>query len=186
MTAVTPLLLATAAVLAAAPAVGDRTPGRGDRVRIPAIGVDADVLPVGLDGGGALEVPSFRDAAKVGWYTLGPRPGARGPAVLVGHRDAPAEPPGRGYRDAVFARLDRLRPGDRIETTTSTGRRTAFEVTAVDTYRTTAFPTDKVYAPAAGPQLRLLSCGGRIGGDGHWDSNVVVTAELTARPPAST
>ncbi|MEV5982712.1 sortase [Streptomyces sp. NPDC052114] len=160
--------------------MGDRPPERGERLRIPAIGVDAGLLPVGLDRRGALEVPSFRDAAKVGWYTLGPRPGARGPAVLVGHRDAPAEGGGRGYRDAVFARLDRLRPGDRIETVTAGGARTAFEVTAVDTYRTTAFPTAEVYAPAAEPQLRLLSCGGRIGEDGHWDSNVVVRATRTA------
>lgn len=183
------MLLAAAALLATAPPVGDRPPsGRAleGRIRIAAIGVDAALLPVGLDRRGALEVPSFGDAMKVGWYTRGPRPGARGPAVLVGHRDAPTGRGDRhdradnGYRDAVFAHLDRLRPGDRIETTTAAGRRTTFNVTAVDTYRTADFPTATVYAPAVGAQLRLLTCGGRIGRDGHWDSNVVVSAARVA------
>lgn len=186
------MLLAAATLLATAPSLGDGpAPARAPegRIRIPAIGVDADVLSVGLDPQGALEVPPFRDALKVGWYELGPRPGERGPAVLVGHRDAPAEGGDRGrrgYRDAVFARLDRLRPGDRIETTTAAGRRTTFNVTAVATYRTADFPTATVYAPAIGAQLRLLTCGGRIGRDGHWDSNVVVSAARVATPPRTT
>ncbi|NEA03850.1 class F sortase, partial [Streptomyces sp. SID10116] len=175
-----------------APSLGDGpppSPAPEGRIRIPAIGVDADVLPVGLDRQGALEVPPFRDALKVGWYELGPRPGDRGPAILVGHRDAPAERGGRGrrgYRDAVFARLDRLRPGDRIETRTAAGRRTTFNVTEVATYRTADFPTATVYAPAIGAQLRLITCGGRIGRNGHWDSNVVVSAARVATPERNT
>lgn len=153
------------------------------RLRIPALHVTADVLPLGLDARGGLEVPGFRSAMKVGWYALGPRPGERGPAVLVGHRDAP----GREYvdgklvdphhiRNAVFAKLGRLHPGDLVEAELGNGRRVPFRVTAVDTYPAKRFPTGRVYGPLPDPQLRLITCGGVIDGNGHWDSNVVVSA----------
>ncbi|MER5884956.1 class F sortase [Streptomyces sp. NPDC001941] len=148
------------------------------RLRIEALGVDAEVLALALDARGALEVPAFPDAMKVGWYALGPRPGTPGPAVFVGHRDAPAAARG-AFRDAVFAGLGRLRPGDTVETLRGDGHRLRFRVTAVDTYRTASFPTEKVYGPARGAQLRLITCGGAVDRrTGHWDSNVVVSARL--------
>ncbi|WP_326611586.1 sortase [Streptomyces scopuliridis] len=153
------------------------------RLRIPALGVRAEVLPLALDDEGTLDAPGFRNAMKVGWFALGPRPGERGPAVLIGHRDAPANPgtvPVRNGRDniknAVFAKLGRLSPGDSIETELGDGRRLTFRVTAVDTYRTKRFPTEQVYGPVPTPQLRLITCGGVIDANGHWDSNVVVSA----------
>ncbi|MDG4858461.1 sortase, partial [Streptomyces sp. T-3] len=155
------------------------------RIRIPAIGVGADVLPLALDAQGGLEVPEFKDAMKVGWFALGPRPGSAGPAVLVGHRDAPALAPKRGYRDAVFARLPRLKPGDKVETERRDGQRLKFTVTAVDTYSTKAFPTKKVYGPVPFPELRLITCGGALDKRGHWDSNVVVSATQDAPAQAA-
>ncbi|MFJ1649133.1 sortase domain-bontaining protein [Streptomyces sp. NPDC088258] len=153
------------------------------RLRIPALGVDAGVLPLALDESGTLDAPGFRHAMEVGWYAHGPRPGEPGPAVLVGHRDAPANPgtvPVVGGRDdiknAVFARLGRLRPGDAVEAELGDGRRVRFRVTSVDTYPTGAFPTELVYGPVPDPQLRLITCGGVIDAEGHWDSNVVVGA----------
>ncbi|MYV57132.1 sortase [Streptomyces sp. SID3212] len=161
------------------------------RLRIPALRVSAAVMPLSLDETRTLDAPSFRHAMKVGWYALGPRPGERGPAVLVGHRDAPANPgtvPVRNGRDnirnAVFAKLGRLRAGDRVEAELGDGRRVRFRVTAVDTYPTAKFPTARVYGPVPGPELRLITCGGVIDADGHWDSNVVVSAVAeTGRRP---
>ena len=75
-------------------------------------------------------------------------------------------------------------PGDTVETELGDGRRVPFTVTAVDTYRTTAFPTEKVYGPVPGPQLRLITCGGVIDATGHWDSNVVVSAVAGTQAPA--
>ncbi|MFJ4920807.1 sortase domain-bontaining protein [Streptomyces sp. NPDC088725] len=158
------------------------------RLRIPALRVSADVLALGVDAAGALEVPGLRSPMKVGWYALGPRPGDPGPAVLVGHRDAP----GRAYlhgklvdpnhiRNAVFAKLGRLSPGDRVETELRNGRRLRFRVTAVDTYPSSRFPTERVYGPVPDAQLRLITCGGVIDRNGHWDSNVVVSA-VAAEP----
>src|SRR4029450_3741696 len=63
---------------------GTAAGGRPVSLRIPAIGGDARGVPVGLGPGRAMEVPAV-DLA--GWYELGPRPGAAGPAVIVGHVD---------------------------------------------------------------------------------------------------
>ncbi len=43
------------------------------RVRLPAIAVDAPVIPLGLDVAGALEVPA--DYGETGWFAGGPEPG---------------------------------------------------------------------------------------------------------------
>ncbi|WP_455357398.1 class F sortase [Streptomyces sp. SYSU K217416] len=157
------------------------------RLRIPALGLDAPVLALALDDRGRLEVPEFEDAMKVGWYRLGPRPGQPGPAVLVGHRDAPAEEgtgDRDGFRNAVFARLGRVGVGDLIEAERADGQRLHFTVTGVETYRTDRFPTDRVYGPVPGPELRLITCGGAIGKNGHWDSNIVVSASLSTSQAA--
>ncbi|WP_345646176.1 sortase domain-containing protein [Streptomyces tremellae] len=157
------------------------------RLRVPALGLTAGVLPLALDAAGSLDVPGFADAAKAGWYALGPRPGRPGPAVFVGHRDAPGNTylhgrrvgPAR-LRDGAFARIGRLHPGDRVDVERGDGSRVAFRVTRVDTYPTRRFPTARVYGPTRDAELRLITCGGVVGPDGHWDANVVVSAVAVA------
>ena len=58
-----------------------------------------------LERGGEMEVPN--DPARAGWYTLGPTPGALGPAVIAGHVTWNQMP-------AVFFRLAELRLGDLV------------------------------------------------------------------------
>src|SRR5918993_1304689 len=60
-------------------------------IAIPAAGVEARVVPVGLQPGGTMEVPEV-DLA--GWYELGPRPGEAGPAGIVGDVDSRSGPAG--------------------------------------------------------------------------------------------
>ncbi|MEW2548986.1 sortase [Streptomyces sp. NPDC047002] len=157
------------------------------RLRVPALGLTAGVLPLALDASGGLDVPGFADAAKAGWYALGPRPGRPGPAVFVGHRDAPDNTYVHGrrvgrarLRDGAFARIGRLRPGDRVDVERGDGAHVTFRVTRVDTYPTRRFPTARVYGPTRDAELRLITCGGLIGPDGHWDANVVVSAVAVA------
>ncbi|MBI1352348.1 MAG: hypothetical protein GC156_14680 [Actinomycetales bacterium] len=60
------------------------------RIVIPAIGVDTDIVYVGLDRARAVEVPE--DIREVGWYRHAAAPGSRtGSAVLVAHRDGRAQ-----------------------------------------------------------------------------------------------
>ena len=63
---------------------------------------DAEIVPVGADTTGALEVPPLDGPTVAGWYRRGVSPGEAGNAVLVGHVDSPAGP-------AVFFDLGRLR-----------------------------------------------------------------------------
>jgi sortase (surface protein transpeptidase) len=138
------------------------------RVRIPAIGVDSSVVDVGVDAAGALVPPDSADVT--GWFAAGPAPGAPGPAVLAGHIDSRVGP-------GVFYRLVDLKPGDAIEVQRADGSVARFTVSASVQTAKTAFPTDLVYAPVPGPELRLITCGGSFDRSaGHYRDNVVVEA----------
>ena len=140
------------------------------RLRIPSLGVDAPVGPVGKAADGSVEVPSRWE--EVGWYDRGVRPGEVGPAVLLGHVDSKAGP-------AVFVRLPQARPGTVVEVVGTGGGVTRFRVDRVQQYPKTRFPTDAVYLPALSPQLRLVTCGGSFDrSTGHYRDNIVVYASL--------
>jgi sortase (surface protein transpeptidase) len=143
---------------------------RPTHLRIPAIGVSATVISLGIQPDRQVEVPENPD--EVGWYRLGARPGQEGSAVLLGHVDSKAGP-------AVFHRLPSLEPGDEVEVVDTDGRATRFEVTSIATYANEDFPARKVYRPAGRPGLALVTCGGRYdAANGGYQSNVVVYADL--------
>ncbi len=156
------------------PAASVPRPGTGGlaappvRLTIPAIGVRTRLIRLGLTRAGALQVPSSYQIA--GWYDRSPRPGATGSAIIAGHIDSVAGP-------GVFYRLASLRRGDRAYVRRADGSLVVFRVTAVRLYRKDRFPTAAVYGPAAGPQLRLITCGGTFDAAlRSYESNVVVYA----------
>jgi sortase (surface protein transpeptidase) len=120
------------------------------RVTIPAIGVDAALVPVGLRADGAMQTPGFGLAA---WYSPGPRPGRPGPAVVVAHVDSKANGPD------VFYRLRELAAGDEVVVHYRTSAVT-FVVTGKEQAAKTALPADKIWNGATAPVLRLITCGG--------------------------
>ncbi|MEK8109952.1 sortase [Micromonospora sp. M12] len=65
----------------------------------------------------------------------------------------------------MFARLGELRPGDRVEVWRG-GQRLAFRVTGLLRTRKDRFPTDVVYGPTPGAELRLVTCGATSTGGG--------------------
>jgi hypothetical protein len=140
---------------------------------IPAIGVRApEIAALGLTAQGALEVPG--DATTVGWFTGAPSPGEVGPAVLAAHVDYKHVP-------GAFSRLKELRPGEQARVGRADGRTAVFTVYRVDRYAKAEFPTDQVYGDTAGPELRLITCGGTFDrSSGNYLDNVVVYARLTA------
>lgn len=140
------------------------------RVAVPRAGIDAPVIPLGLDEDGALEVPSHYAVA--GWYRAGPEPGEAGAAVVVGHVDSRAGP-------AVFFRLRELRPGDRVVVRTADGGDEEFVVDRVEQHPKDRFPTAAVYGRTREPTLRLVTCGGDFDlSTGHYHDNVVVFAHV--------
>lgn len=121
------------------------------RVRIPSIDVDADVIDLGLNTDGTLEVPS--EFGLTGWYTGRSAPGELGPSVVVGHVDSWTGP-------AVFFRLRDLDAGDLIEIDRSDGLVALFRVDDVVLVDKDEFPTEQVYGATGEPTLRLITCGG--------------------------
>ncbi|OWA03792.1 class F sortase [Streptomyces sp. CS113] len=154
---------------AAAPALPPSPP---DRVRIPAIGVDAPLTGLGLTGTGSLDVPPAERKNLAGWYEAGTTPGETGTAIVAGHVDN-AEGP------AVFYRLGALEKGARIEIDRRDGGIAVFTVDAVEVYAADAFPDEKVYGAADRPELRVITCGGPYSRSTGYQGNVVVFAHLT-------
>jgi sortase (surface protein transpeptidase) len=140
------------------------------RISIPAIGVSAAVVRLGLEPDGTLEVPS--DFDDTGWYTGGPAPGETGPAVIAGHIDSHRGP-------AVFYRLRELRPGDEVTVGRADGSSVRFTVDGIAQYPKRAFPTEAVFGPSPDPILRLITCGGSFDrSQRSYRDNIVVTARL--------
>lgn len=141
------------------------------RLIIPTAKVDAPVTALGLNADGTVEVPSADRAGETGWYRNGPTPGETGPAVLIGHYDTAHGP-------AVFHDLPKLRPGDPVRVQRADGSTVEFRVRTLLQAAKDRFPTETVYGNTAAPELRLITCGGRIGSDGHWTDNIIVLADL--------
>jgi Sortase domain len=136
-------------------------------ITIPRIGVKAGIVGVGLQADGAMQVP---DPDRVGWYKRGPRPGAPGPAVLVGHVYYRPRP-------AVFYRLEELRRGDQILIGQRHGPTMRFTVVRLERVPKTALPVGRIWTKSSEPQLRLITCGGNVDrATGHYRDNVIVFA----------
>ncbi|HWI74089.1 MAG TPA: class F sortase, partial [Baekduia sp.] len=145
-----------------------RRPARPVRVLIPAIGVRAAIVPLHLNPDRTLQTP--RNFAQAGWWAGGPRPGAPGPAVVVGHVDSHSGP-------AVFYNLRTLRRGDGITIVGADGRTRRFVVQRLARFPKDRFPTAEVYGPTRAPRLRLITCGGTFDAStGHYRDNTVVFA----------
>ena len=138
---------------------------------IPAIGVKAPIVNLGLNRNGTLQVPG--NTTVVGWYVNSPRPGAIGSAIIAGHVDSRSGP-------GVFFWLHTMRPGDRIYVRRADGTLAVFTVTAVQMYAKSRFPTAMVYGPVPDAELRLITCGGTFDYTRRsYLSNVVVYARLS-------
>ncbi|MDX2396285.1 class F sortase [Streptomyces sp. DK15] len=167
---------ARAATTPAATAVSVLPPSVPDRIEIPDIKVDAPLDTVGLDAQGVMREPDFAEPDDAAWYEQGPTPGERGASAIVGHMDTPRAP------KAVFFNLKELKKDQRIEVHRTDGTTAVFAVDEVDTFKKDAFPTDRVYGDTRGrAELRLITCGGDLTADRHWDANVVVFAHLTGK-----
>ncbi|MEO8105001.1 MAG: class F sortase [Candidatus Saccharibacteria bacterium] len=125
------------------------------RLQIPSIGVDAPVEYTGVNAAGDMVAPT--GTSSVGWYKLGAIPGNVGSAVMDGHVVGPKGEP------AVFARLNKLKPGDQIMVVDAKGLAATFVVREVRTYSETE-QHDAVFNSTSGTHLNIITCAG------EWDS----------------
>ncbi|MEU6000262.1 MULTISPECIES: class F sortase [unclassified Streptomyces] len=165
---------------AAAPAAASLPESAPVRVKIPVLDVDAPLTDLARTEEGGLEAPPPDDANLAGWDEAGTLPGSTGTAVIAGHVDTPEGP-------AVFYGLGALKKGAKVKVTREDGRTAEFTVDGVEEYEKDDFPSTKVYAPRARPELRLITCGGNYSKSDGYSGNIVVYAHLTgssSRPSA--
>ncbi|GAA2781791.1 class F sortase [Streptomyces rameus] len=142
------------------------------RLRIPKIAVDAPFTTLSLGASGQLQPPPAADTNLVGWYSDGVSPGEPGTAIIAGHVDTVTSP-------AVFANLDELEPGDRFSVERSDGHTAEFVVDDAETFAKDDFPSERVYADASRPEVRLITCAGDYDHDVRdYTDNLVVFAHL--------
>jgi len=142
------------------------------RIEIPAIGVDAPVMRLGLNTDGTVQVPPLADHNLTGWYDGSVTPGQDGSSVILGHVD--------NYTGvSVFYSLKNLRSGNRVTVIRADGSMATFVVDGTQKVAKAAFPTTAVYGNVPYPALRLVTCGGPFdSATGQYLDNIVVYAHL--------
>jgi sortase (surface protein transpeptidase) len=137
---------------------------------IPAIRVEAGIVPLGPNPDHTIQVPT--NIADAGWFRPGPEPGEVGAAVVVGHL-ASLRGPG------VFWRLRYLRRGRVIRIRLVDGSTVRFVARSMLRVPKNRFPTKLVYARTRKPTLRLVTCAGSINPvTGHHRDNYIVFASF--------
>jgi hypothetical protein len=170
---------------AAAGAIGPKTRGPSLHrsmpvsVDIPAIGVHSNLLRLGVNANGTIQVPSlYTRADEAAWYKYSATPGQIGASVIEGHVDTFAGP-------AVFFRLGALQPGDRVDVKLADGITAVFRVTGVRKYPKSRFPAKTIYRAKGYAALHLITCGGAFNyATRNYLSSIVVFASLVSSRPA--
>ncbi len=143
-----------------------------DRLRVERLGVDMEIIDVGIAPDGGMELPE--SAGVAGWFRLGGNPagGLREDqnTVIAAHVDDAVM--GRG----PFAELRDARAGDRIEVSAEDGTTVAYIVDRVE--QTSKQEVDfSVVFGAPDRALVLVTCGGKWDADvRHYEDNVLVWA----------
>lgn len=142
------------------------------RVEIEKIAAQSSLIALRKQANGEIETPDVKTPLQAGWYSLGVVPGQPGPAVILGHVDGAGKP-------GIFKRLSELRVGDVTKVVQGDGKILTFRAYDVVRAPKAAFPTAKVYGNTAGPELRLITCGGAfVGGDLGYADNIIVFMKL--------
>jgi hypothetical protein len=140
-------------------------------ITVASVGIDADIVPVGQDANGSIEMPPLFDWV-TGWYNLSPTPGEKGPAIIVGHVD--------NYKGiSVFWHLRDVQPGAIVNVSRTDGSTVKFKVDSLQQFDKSAFPTQEVYGNIDHAGLRLITCGGAFDSSTKdYTQNTVVFASM--------
>jgi len=140
------------------------------RVQIADKGIDMEVVPVGVEPGGFMELPP--NPAIAGWYRFGPDPWSPdGNTVISAHIDAPDYPIG------PFAELRDLATDAEVTVIGADGSTAVYGVVSVTYYPKQELPTEAIFAREGTRALVLITCGGDFDSStGRYADNVVVVA----------
>jgi LPXTG-site transpeptidase (sortase) family protein len=138
------------------------------RIAIPTLGIEAPIVPVGLEEDGAMAAPADPDT--VGWYEFGPGIGGAGNAILAGHVDW-------GGSLRVFGLLRWLEPGDEIVVSDADGAGLTYRVVWSHMVDAESSAVDEIFAQGPAEELTLITCGGTFDRASHqYLSRLVVRA----------
>ncbi len=142
-------------------------------ISIPSIKVESDLIEVGKNADGTIEVPAGKDFDKAAWYKHGATPGQFGSAVIEGHVDSAENGP------SIFFSLGSVQAGQSVFVDRADGIRAEFIIDSVEEYTKDKFPTELVYGLKNYAGLALITCGGDFNAEsGEYDSNIVVLGHL--------
>ncbi|MCX6523689.1 MAG: class F sortase [Actinobacteria bacterium] len=138
------------------------------RIAIPELGVDSEVVPVGLEDDGSMGLPG---ASEAGWYQYGQRPGQpQGSAVIAAHVDYNKKP-------GVFIKLNSLPIGAEVLVTDDAGAVHRFIVTERFQVEKGELPAAELFRTTGDPVLTLVTCGGSFSKSRRsYADNIVIRA----------
>ncbi len=136
------------------------------KISIPTIRLRENIVPVGLDKVGKMDVPDGT-TQDVGWYKDGITPGDVGAAVLDAHVYA------------AFAQLRYVKMGDSIYIETASGKKVRFVVVDSRVYTLQELTADMLFVQPDHPELKLITCAGKLTPDKTtYEKRLILTAVL--------
>lgn len=150
--------------------ISDRKPpaARPVDLTIDRLGINAEVVGMGIDADGRMDVPG--NVSHVGWYRFGASPGEDGSAVLAAHVDLAGQGPG------IFFHVDALRPDDEVVVGFDDGSERTFVVVSVERIAKSNLDINALFSRQGGSVLHLVTCGGAFDPQiRRYEDNVVVT-----------
>jgi LPXTG-site transpeptidase (sortase) family protein len=148
------------------------------QIAIPRFGVDAPVIPMGVDASGIMESPA--GPVEVAWYDFTSKPGFGSNAVFSGHVDY------YNYGPAVFWNLKDLAPGDVIEIRLQDGTVYKYSVATREQVLASNADVQSIVGHTDAEIITLITCGGTFdGSSGQYDQRVIVRATRIYEDPGA-
>jgi sortase (surface protein transpeptidase) len=142
------------------------SPSAPVRLSIPAVGITAPIVPVGVNAKGEMAVPNG-STNNVGWYAAGVTPGNPGAAVLDAHVFA------------AFSKLHNVSIGDSVYVKTESGQTLRFIVTATRTSLLSDLTPGMLFEETDARHLNLITCAGKLTPDhSTYDHRLIVYTTL--------
>ena len=141
-------------------------------ITISKLGIHARAIPLSVDKNNQLRAP--RNGYDVGWYNASSLPGENGAMVMDAHSNVLG-------KAAVFAKLKKLEPEDKISITRGDGREFIYTVKTVETVddEKVNMANLLVSIDTNKPGLSLITCAGDvIPGTLHLDKRTLVRAVI--------
>ncbi len=140
-------------------------------LKIPSLGVNARVLSVGVNAGGALQTPS--NVYDTAWYNESAQPGQPGAMLIDGHVSS-------WTTHGVFYGLKNLKPGDTMQVERGDGTTFTYKVVKSQVYDASNVDMTAAMTPITPgvPGLNLITCDGQVkAGTSEFNERIVVFTE---------